>query len=107
MSALFDLAIARWREVRADFELILESSYARAVDDCAGVLLNTRGRAAFPLTTRTPAAGVDAYSLFYGPQVRVRAYASDELKAWFDEHGRLTFAQFEREHARELADLRS
>lgn len=76
-----------WRALRAEFDDELDRRHAQATDDTNGVLLNARGRA----------AGIESRSLFYGPAVRVRAYASEELRDWFDEHGRVTFAQFEQE----------
>lgn len=47
------------------------------------VMLNRRGKA----------AGIDERSLFTGPQSRVNAYASDELKEWFEAHPRPTRAR--------------
>lgn len=76
-----------WRELRAEFEDDLERRYQQAEHDTNGVLLNARGRR----------QGVDARTLFYGQAARVTAFASEELRDWFIENGRVTFAQFERE----------
>lgn len=84
------LGLDGWRTIRAEFDDDLERRYQQAEHDTNGVLLNARGRAAH----------VDARSLFYGPAVRVLAYASEELRDWFDAHGRVTFAQYERERSR-------
>jgi hypothetical protein len=56
-----------------------------------GVLFNKAGLA----------AGVDERALFNGPESRARKYASDELKSWWDQHGRMTFAEY---RAQLLAD---
>jgi hypothetical protein len=46
------------------------------------------------VTNEGEAKGIDPISLFSGPEARARRWASDELKAWWDEHGRLSFAEF-------------
>lgn len=75
-----------WRRVRRAFDLHLESQHEAAETHCNGVLLNARGRA----------AKVSTYSLFYGPMVRARAYASEELlDFWHTESPRMTFERFE------------
>lgn len=81
-------AFARWRVIRAEFDDYLEAQVNEAERACAGILLNARGRA----------AGIDPRTLFYGPRARVNAYASEELLDWFHEHGRTTFATYERHH---------
>ena len=78
---------ARRAALRAEFDLYLDAALDDAERDCRSAgLLNARGRA----------AGIDPRSLFYGPAVRVRAYASVELIEWFARAGRLTYAEFER-----------
>lgn len=52
-----------------------------------GHLLNQRGRA----------AGIDPLSLFSGPTNRARAYASEELKRFWERNRRSTWTQFEAE----------
>lgn len=86
-SALFAQAIAMHHTVRAEYELLLEVSFERAERDCNAVLLNASGRA----------AGIDPRSLFMGPAVRVKCYASPELVEWFEVNGRTTYADFERD----------
>lgn len=49
-----------------------------------GVLLNKQGQA----------AGIDERALFNGPESRARKYASEELRNWWDKHGRMTFAEY-------------
>ena len=68
-----------------EFQDHLEALYARAETECAGQLLNARGRA----------ADIDAFTLLYGPWVRVEAYASEELRDWLATAGRITFEEFE------------
>lgn len=85
MSVIFADGVDQWRACRAEFELLLESAYAAAVDATNGNLLNKRGALAH----------VDPYSLFYGPRARAEAYASEELRAFWCAHPRVTFAEFE------------
>lgn len=92
MSVLVAAGFDAWRAARADFEHVIEAAYDRAERDTAGNLLNARGRH----------RGIDPRSLFYGPAVRVRAYASDELVEWFARNGRITFAEYERHHREDL-----
>ncbi|MBQ9916906.1 MAG: hypothetical protein IJO71_06865 [Microbacterium sp.] len=87
MSRLIGEAFAEWRECRAAFDEVLHSAYTRAEIATNGALLNDRGRR----------AEVDAVSLFMGPQVRAHAYASPELLEHWEEHPRVTYAEFERQ----------
>ncbi|WP_349866838.1 hypothetical protein [Leifsonia sp. WHRI 6310E] len=86
-SAVFAAAADEWRQLRDEFELVREAAFEQAHEDCHGVLLNQRGRA----------AGVDPYSLFMGTTTRAMAYASDELREHWRSHTRPTFAAFERQ----------
>jgi hypothetical protein len=86
-SASFGFARDQWRALRDEFENVRAAAYERAVDDTNGALLNARGRA----------KGIDAWDLFIGPAVRANAYASDELREHWAKHGRLTFAEYERQ----------
>lgn len=78
-------ALAAWRKNRSDFQSLLEQRFQQADDDLCGYLLNNRGRA----------KAIDAISLFYGPWSRVKAYANEELIAWFEVYGRITFEDYE------------
>lgn len=80
-----DAAVALQATMRDEFETYRHSLYERAADECRGVLLNARGRA----------QGIDPYSLFIGPAVRVAAYGSEELVEWFKTNGRPTVDEFE------------
>ncbi|MGP9736117.1 hypothetical protein ACT3SQ_16365 [Brachybacterium sp. AOP42-C2-15] len=80
-----DAAFETYSLMRADFELYRHSSFLRAHTELRGELVNDAGRA----------ARIDPVSLFLGPRYRVDRYASEELKAWFAEHGRLTVEEFE------------
>lgn len=73
---------------REDFRHRINADYRAAEDATNGYLLNNAARR----------AGVDAKSLFTGPESRARRHASDELRAWWDIHGRPTLA----EHRAEL-----
>jgi hypothetical protein len=46
------------------------------------------------VTPAGQAAGIDPHELFSGPAARARKWASDELKEWWDEHGRLTYDDY-------------
>jgi hypothetical protein len=59
--------------------------YISAEADTNGQLLNQAGRG----------AGIDPHSLFSGPESRVMKYGSDEVKAWFDQNGRVLFEQYQ------------
>lgn len=91
-SPLVEAALAYRDQLRLEFQDHLEARQQQAERDCNGVLLNARGRA----------AGVDTSTLFYGPRVRVDAYASEELRDWFGRHGRVTFEEFERQAAADI-----
>lgn len=85
MSTIMDAAFETYRAMRADFEHYRHSRFVRAHTELRGELLNAAGRA----------ARIDPATLFLGPKSRVNRYASEELKAWFAEHGRLTVKEFE------------
>lgn len=85
MSAILDAAFESYRMMRADFELYRHSRFLRAHTELRGELLNAAGRAAL----------IDPVSLFMGPRSRVVRYASEELKGWFEQHGRITVEEFE------------
>ncbi|WP_371652490.1 MULTISPECIES: phage minor capsid protein [unclassified Streptomyces] len=72
------------REARALYDEYVYRQYLQAEEDCNGYLLNKKASA----------AGINAVSLFSGPARIAYARASDELKQWWAEHGRLTQAEF-------------
>ena len=92
-SRTFAFAVAQWRMLRTEFENYRASAYLFAEEECRGAMLNERGKK----------AGVDAYSLFMGNEARARAYASPELLEHWERWGRLTFAEFERQHYEEAS----
>lgn len=69
---------------REAYRLFIERTYVQAETELRGVMLTPEGER----------AGVDPMSLFSGPRARAERYASEELRAWWDEHGRLTFADY-------------
>lgn len=71
-------------QLRSDYETYVEMEWLKAEDECAGVLLNKTGRA----------AGVDPRTLWQGTTARARKYASEELKTFWQRHGRINFATF-------------
>ncbi|MFD7121912.1 phage minor capsid protein [Streptomyces sp. NPDC059922] len=72
------------REARALYDEYVYRQYLAAEDATNGYLLNKAARA----------AGHAPESLFSGPARIAYARASDELKEWWAEHGRLTQAEF-------------
>ena len=62
----------------------MHAQYLMADEACAGNLLSRKGKA----------AGVSEWSLWTGPEHVARAYASEELRAWWDENGRLTITEW-------------
>jgi len=85
MGAIFDHAKYQYHMMKIDWELYVEAEYNRALEECAGVLINRTGMF----------SGIDGYSLFMGPESRVKKYASEELLAYFAHNPRLTAAEFE------------
>ncbi|WP_425589010.1 phage minor capsid protein [Streptomyces similanensis] len=71
-------------EARRMYEEYVYRQMLAADEACNGVLLNAKARA----------AGHSPLSLFSGPARISHARASDELKAWWAEHGRMTQAEF-------------
>nr|WP_053913729.1 phage minor capsid protein [Streptomyces sp. TP-A0875] len=71
-------------EARQMYDEYVYRQYLAAEDACNGYLLSKKAQA----------AGVDPGRLFSGPARVAYAHASDELKAWWKEHGRLTQAEF-------------
>lgn len=75
----------RWTARRLERAETIEREYAAAETATIGYMLNRRGRE----------AGISARSLLTGPESRVRKYGSDELIAYFEDHGRPTEAYFQ------------
>lgn len=82
-------AFDAWREAREAYDEALVAAYVAAEEGTNGKLLNERGRR----------AGVDAITLFMGPEIPAHAYASEELRDWWQRHPRVTFEDFERQWA--------
>lgn len=76
--------------------LAVETAYVAAETETRGHMLSRAGRA----------AGVNPRSLWTGPEARARRYASEELRAYWDKHGRLTKTEWNRqaEKEREIAE---
>ena len=87
MSPIFQYAADLYRDMRQEWDLLLEAEYAKAEEGSHGAMLNSLGRR----------EAIDPYSLLIGPWSRVVKYATPELVEWFEEHGRPSPAQFERE----------
>jgi len=85
MSAIFDKARAQWAEMKEEWDRYVEVLYNMALEDCGGVLVNRLGQA----------KGIDGYSLFTGPWLRAKKYASEELLEFWNQNGRMTMTQFE------------
>lgn len=72
-----DELVRRWHADEA------YQAYLRAEDDTRGQLLKPRWRE----------AGFDPLTLWTATEATARKYASDELQAWWDAHGRVTVAE--------------
>ncbi|HEX3780313.1 MAG TPA: hypothetical protein VHX38_11645 [Pseudonocardiaceae bacterium] len=72
---------------REEYDSFVHLSYVSAENDCRGVLLNREAIS----------AGIHPSSLFQGPASRVRKYASEELRSWFAQHGRITYSEWKYE----------
>lgn len=57
------------------------------------------------LTSRAQALGIDPVALFSGPASRARKWASEDLKRWWADHGRLTYIEFRADMLGRLADV--
>ncbi|MEU0039960.1 phage minor capsid protein [Streptomyces sp. NPDC006333] len=71
-------------EARALYDEYIYRQFMQAEDELRGVLLNKKAEA----------AGRSPITLFSGPARIAHAHASDELKEWWAQHGRLTQAEF-------------
>ena len=69
------------QQARADYDAYLETAYLQADAELNGVLVNRDGLA----------RGISARSLFSGSDSRALAYASEELRAWFQYNGRYSW----------------
>jgi hypothetical protein len=69
---------------RKGFTAETKARYKAAEDATNGHMLNNTGRS----------MGVDPASLMTGSEARARKYASPELKEWFDQNGRPTYAEY-------------
>lgn len=69
---------------------MLIAAYVRAEEATNGDRVDVRADAA--IVEETP-------TLFMGPELRAQAYASEELRDWWEQHPRLTFEDFERQWA--------
>ena len=94
MSLIRD-AFADWRKCRAEFDLHLYAAYARAEESTNGCLLNSRGLE----------REINQVSLFMGPWVRARAYASEELLENWEQYPRLTYSEYERQWANQREEV--
>ncbi|MFE7017566.1 phage capsid protein, partial [Streptomyces sp. NPDC057651] len=77
-------ALVTRAEARALYDEYIYRQYLQAEDELRGVLLNKTAQA----------AGRSPITLFSGPARIAHAHASDELKEWWAQHGRMTQAEF-------------
>ncbi|MGH3825726.1 MAG: hypothetical protein ACRDQX_00920 [Pseudonocardiaceae bacterium] len=73
--------------VRASFSRYVSESYFAAESATNGHML----------TLEALRKGIDPKSLFAGPQHRAERWASEELKDWWRQHGRVTFEEYRAE----------
>jgi len=81
---------ARARAAREPYDLYVHAEFLRAEAECRGSLLSRAGIA----------AGVDPIALWPMGEARAMRLASEELRAYWGQRGRLTYAQW-REQSRE------
>lgn len=86
-SLLVRRALDQAKALRGEYQNVLESQYARAVENTNGRLLNQRGMK----------KQVDAFALFSGNATHAYAYASEELVEHWTRYPRLTYAEYERQ----------
>jgi len=70
--------------IRHRFKQETARQYVEAEDATRGHMLTRQGEA----------KGIDPANLFVGPEARARKWASDELKEWWDQNGRLTLESY-------------
>ena len=87
MSPTIQQALDRLKELRDEYQALMEAEYLLVHEELNGRLLNRRGEA----------KGIDPWSLFRSNWTYVKAYGSEELIEWFTLNPRLTFAQYERQ----------
>lgn len=73
------------------------SQHDRAVEECAGVMLNSAGKR----------KGIRDYDLFMGNAAIAKKYASEELQAWWRKNGRKSYSAFRFGFLGNEADRRS
>ncbi|MDB4872808.1 MAG: hypothetical protein JWL97_3812 [Gemmatimonadales bacterium] len=76
---------------REEHYLAVHNAHEQAENETRGHMLSPAGRA----------AGVHPRTLFTGPRARADKYASEELRNWWDEHGRMTVTDYRRHLASE------
>lgn len=84
-SAIFEQAAQQWHTMRSDFLGHVDAEYDKALEFCAGVLVNKAGRAQH----------TDGYTLFTGSAHKAYKYASEELLEYWGKHPRLSLEDFE------------
>ncbi|MEV5710148.1 hypothetical protein [Actinoallomurus sp. NPDC052274] len=85
----------RDERLREEYQLYVEAAYQAAEEATRGHMLNRVGET----------AGVRPRELFSGPWPRARKYASEELLAWWEDHGRMTFTEFKRQSRQSAGEV--
>lgn len=85
------------QQAREEYDQYVQSMYLEALEHCKTTLVNKRGR------TR----GISDMALFTGSAKIARAYGSEELQAFFQKHGRLSYAAFRYERLNRPGDRRA
>ncbi|WP_188197227.1 phage minor capsid protein [Nonomuraea sp. SYSU D8015] len=83
--------------VRRLYDEWLELQFLAAERYTRGILTNAAGRA----------AGIDGRTLLSGPQARADKYASDERRAWWEKHPRMTLVEFRAQMLGRASDLKA
>lgn len=85
--SLDDMIRNRYREE-------VDRQYVEAENVCRGQMLSREGNAWNARYADNPQKRIDPAALFRGPEARARKWASDELKQWWDDHGRVSFDDY-------------
>jgi hypothetical protein len=80
--------------IRNDYADEVHRLWNAAEDDTRGHMLSKAAEAHNAKFAADGARQIDARKLFTGPEARARKWASDELKQWWDQHGRPTLEQY-------------
>ncbi len=80
--------LSRDEQAGEEFDAYVSTSYARALDSTAGNFISRK------MAEEAKRRGITSESLFTGPVATAKKFASEELIAYWEEHGRQTFTSY-------------